>query len=352
MLRTPTFVSAMRRHVRYLALLLCLPAFTSANDLGISFISTQSSNTVTTDVVVTNFDAILSMQFAMKWDPSELEFVSVNDFALPNMANTLNFGLTKVAEGFLYYSWLEPSATNGFTLSDCSAIFRITFNSINGQMPPVTIDPNAMVVEIYNAQDQEIPLVVLPACDGQSRVSGLIYNDTNENCQMDGEEIGMSDCKVKVERNGQTQYVTANNKGEYYFLGPAGDYTLSAILPENVQLLPCEPTVNLSVGANELVELLFGANPTGGNAVSATGESAQSNLLLQASPNPLPTGHALTVTTEGPADLRLYDVTGKLVRQWAHVGTGEVALPLQGGAYFLKATAKDGSSQTIKLVVN
>jgi hypothetical protein len=354
MLRTPTFVSAMRRHVLPFLLSILLPCFAKA-DLVISPVVTQDGNDVYVDFVVNNFTDILSMQFTVQWDPTIMEFESITDYLLVGLGPT-NFSSNPntLGNGYLTNSWLEPTVTIGVTLPDCSTIFRAHFISTNGQVPDIKIGGALTPVEIVTITNGNVDFIGLEqgiGCNGQSRVSGLIYNDTNENCQMDEGEEGFPDCQVKVERNGQSQYVSANAKGEYYFIGPAGDYTLSAILPENVQLLPCEPTVTLSLGENELVELLFGSNTTGGNSVSGTHDEVASLPFLQASPNPLPIGRALTVTTSGPADLQLYDVSGRFVRQWAHGGTGEISLGQQTGAYLLKATAQDGSSQTIKLVV-
>ncbi len=342
----------MRRHVLPLILSFMLPCLAKA-DLVISPVVTQDGNDVYVDFVVQNFTGIVSMQYTVKWDPTIMEYVSVGDFGLAGLDNNCFAIPISYPFGNLTHVWYDLT-TLGITIPDCTTIYRVHFRSLNGQISDITIGDSPTAIEIaveVNGTSVVIDLEQGTGCSNQSRVSGLIYNDTNENCQMDGEEIGMPDCQVKVEGNGQTQYVTANNKGEYYFLGPAGDYTLSAILPENVQLLPCEPTVNLSVGTNEVAELLFGANTTGGSSVSGTHELGSAQPLLQASPNPLPIGRALTVTASGPADLQLFDASGKLVRQWSQTGNGEINLGAQSGAYLLKATLKDGNSQTIKLVV-
>lgn len=351
MLRTPTFVPAMRRHVLPFLLSILLPCFAKA-DLVISPVVTQDGNNITADFLVQNFDDILSMQFAVEWDASVMQYETIENFILePNAPIDANFGVNTMGNGIISHSWYDFDLQS-VTLDDCNTLFRIKFTSLNGQASPIQIVSHLLLpIEVVDGNLNFLDITQGLGCNGQSRVSGLIYNDTNENCQMDEGEEGFPDCQVRVERNGLSQYVSANAKGEYYFIGPAGDYTLSAILPENVQLLPCEPTVNLSLGANELVELLFGTNPSGGSSVSSTHDVVGYLPLLQASPNPLPIGHSLTVTTDGPADLQLYDVSGRFVHQWAHNGTGEISLGLQTGAYLLKATAKDGSNQTVKLVI-
>ncbi|MCC6723599.1 MAG: T9SS type A sorting domain-containing protein [Saprospiraceae bacterium] len=350
MLRTPTFHSAVRRHVLQFAFMLSLP-FMAKADLGITVLTEQNGNDITADFVVQNFNDILSMQFAVQWDPSVMQYSAIeNYFPLPGMATNVNFGLTLTDVGVIMHSWYDPNV-QGVNIDDCTTIFRVKFTSLNGQISPIQVGSHLyMPVEIMDGNSNPLNLVQGVACNDLGRISGKIYRDANENCQQDQGEEGLPNCSVMFKRDGQLQFIDANDQGEYFFHCPPGEYKISAILPENILLQPCQPIVNLSLNANETAELLFGSNTTGGSTASAAHE-VKANLGLSVTPNPVTVGQALRLTTDVPADLQIMDISGRSLRQLKQTAAGEFVPNLQSGVYFVKATAADGSIQVVKLVV-
>lgn len=84
-------------------------------------------DTVCVDVSVSNFKDILSYQFSLVWEPSQMEFVGVkdNDVNLPE-GSLANFGFLGVEGGSLTFDW-EPSQAH--TLADGTVIFSLCFKT-------------------------------------------------------------------------------------------------------------------------------------------------------------------------------------------------------------------------------
>ncbi|RMG82134.1 MAG: hypothetical protein D6714_11845, partial [Bacteroidetes bacterium] len=78
------------------------------------------------DISVNGFTNIVSMQYSMSFDPTKLEFQSVE---IPGVLNGLaasNFGTSNAANGTLTLSWLDPDVS-GITLTDGTVIYQLCF---------------------------------------------------------------------------------------------------------------------------------------------------------------------------------------------------------------------------------
>jgi hypothetical protein len=69
------------------------------------------------------FAAVTSMQFTMRWDPAQLEFVSAGNFELPGLTAG-NFNSLKMQEGLLTFSW-DPPSGQGVELTTISELFQV-----------------------------------------------------------------------------------------------------------------------------------------------------------------------------------------------------------------------------------
>jgi Secretion system C-terminal sorting domain len=354
MYRTPTsFLCRSSRALQCLPLLL-LPFFSKAN-LGITPISSQDGNVVTVDFLVYNFSDIVSMQYTVHWDPTVMQFESVEYFDLPFLTDG-NFGLfstAQLASGNLTHSWLDFNTT-GITLPECSTIYRVKYISLNGQVSPISIVGTPTAIEVVDANGNEVGLEQGIDCSNVGQIKGTVFLDTNGNCAKDDGEASVKDCTVRLEQNGMVYNLPVSEEGEYYYLGQTGALALNLIFPAQSNLISCTGVQTIQLTGNEQVELDFGVTT---NGVSSTKEGT-SNSFSTVFPNPARAGEAFNLGTnnviESPSYVQLYSAKGALVQAWTSVvgNRFELSPNLPSGLYFLKMTdAKHSASQFAKLII-
>jgi hypothetical protein len=86
-------------------------------------VTAASGDVVGVPVMAEGFAAVTSMQFTMRWDTNQLQFVSVDRFKLLGLA-TGNFSLVQVAAGILTFSW-DPPTGLGVELTGLSELFQM-----------------------------------------------------------------------------------------------------------------------------------------------------------------------------------------------------------------------------------
>ncbi|TNE61584.1 MAG: hypothetical protein EP344_05920 [Bacteroidetes bacterium] len=93
-------------------------------------------------VTVHDFDDVVSLAYAMHWDPSVLEFQNTQAFNLPDLS-TSNFNLFPAGSSTLLISWFEQLLT-GVTRADGASIYEVCFKAKGpaGSQTMVTIDGN------------------------------------------------------------------------------------------------------------------------------------------------------------------------------------------------------------------
>jgi Cohesin domain len=335
-----------------------VPFFAKAN-LGITTITTQDGNNVAVDFLVYNFNNIASIQYTIQWDPTIMQFESIEDFQLPGLSSYNNFGINNpnnLQNGHLPHSWIDP-ATLGITLPDCSVIYRVNFTSLNGQASPIIIGEIPTIIEVVNGDGVEIGIEQNLSCGQTGQIRGIIFHDENGNCLKDEVESKVEGCSVRLQQDGLIYYIPTNENGEYFFNGVAGDHDLSVVLPDNITLLPCLGLQTVYLNENEQVEQNFGLSP---ESVSSAKELEQAGVFAKISPNPTSAGLPIFIETNSETTqsltLQAYGTNGKLLRQWNQsVAAGKKGFSanpdLKPGLYLLKITTADGVVYSAKLVV-
>jgi hypothetical protein len=89
----------------------------------------EPSQPISAQIRVVGFSNVTSAQFTLEWDPYILSYREVSKFALSGMS-VGNFGTNLVGSGTLTFSWDDPSAAQGITLADDTAIFTVGFDTV------------------------------------------------------------------------------------------------------------------------------------------------------------------------------------------------------------------------------
>ncbi len=102
---------------------------------------------VCVQVDVSDFDSVLSFQYTINWDPTVLQYQSVNDLGA---LNDLNFGPAAPTDA-LTANWFDPTFV-GTGLPDGTGIFEICFTIIGvaGTSSPITFDGSLTQVEVLS----------------------------------------------------------------------------------------------------------------------------------------------------------------------------------------------------------
>lgn len=91
-------------------------------------------------VKVTNFDSVVSMQYVIRWNPTVLKYVTVNNFgAVPGLGLS-NFNAANALDsGFVKMQWEGSVYPPGISVSDGTTIFRLRFTVIGPDTSSSTI---------------------------------------------------------------------------------------------------------------------------------------------------------------------------------------------------------------------
>lgn len=142
---------------------------------------------ITFDVTVSGFTEIISTQFAVRWNPSVLSFVSLdepNGTDFPGLS-AANFGaeMGSTSMGTFNMSWLENSLTP-VSVDDGTRIFSFTLMSVGGGTTAVEIDPDA-TQEVIDGNFEDVGLM---ATNTSIEVTGDAVATCSDGIQNQGEE--------------------------------------------------------------------------------------------------------------------------------------------------------------------
>ena len=96
----------------------------------------------------------------MNFDPSVLEFVSVENLNLQDLVPG-NFGVAGAANGDLTVSWFDNTNTTGVTIPDQTVIFQLCFEIIGGAgtTTSLTFSDNPTIIEVVNGNGANVGLM-------------------------------------------------------------------------------------------------------------------------------------------------------------------------------------------------
>lgn len=121
----------------------------------------KSGEEFCTDVQVTNFLDVISMQYSTNFDDKALEFVELKNPSLKDLnikLNATNFSRVKGQENTIRLSWFTQDL-KGVSLYDESTIYQICFKAIGKSGTETKIDfaEKPMAGEIGNSKFQPMP---------------------------------------------------------------------------------------------------------------------------------------------------------------------------------------------------
>ena len=99
----------------------------------------STGQTLEIPILVKNFQNIVGIQFAVKWDSAVLDFVEVKSFNLPLLTLNSNFGLLETGLGKLRFNWYDSPA-GGTTRADGAHLFKISLKVIGANLTSSTIE--------------------------------------------------------------------------------------------------------------------------------------------------------------------------------------------------------------------
>ncbi len=88
----------------------------------------NTNSVISLPIRAKDFDAIVSMQGSLQWDPLIADFQTVNAFGLAGM-NLSNFGIAQASQGELTFSWNDASL-QGVSVADSAVLFALEFSLI------------------------------------------------------------------------------------------------------------------------------------------------------------------------------------------------------------------------------
>lgn len=97
------------------------------------------------------FKNILGIQYAVGWDPAQVELNTVQAFALPNLnAQNFDLGSSTFQDGLLRFLWFDPTGT-GLSLVDDAVLYEMCFTVLgtSGEVP-IYFDQSTMQTEAIN----------------------------------------------------------------------------------------------------------------------------------------------------------------------------------------------------------
>jgi gliding motility-associated-like protein len=134
--------------------------------------TTQLTNVVEVDVTVSDFDNILSMQYAVKWDPTIFEFAElffVNDAEFPTLSTGISTPVEpNVPEGQVNISWFNPGFT-GVDKPDGTVVLTLRLTATGCGTSDIIFDDGPTPIEVLSGSFVNVGL---NANNGTATVSG------------------------------------------------------------------------------------------------------------------------------------------------------------------------------------
>jgi hypothetical protein len=128
------FMNICVRRLALVGLWVFFSAFLSAQvGFSLPFINDATPGTTKSlNVTTTNFDSVVGVQFVLRWDPTVLKYIGIDNLNLPdldpsdfNASQAVDSGIVR-----LLWIWSNPQAFPGVSLPDGTSLFRLRLNVI------------------------------------------------------------------------------------------------------------------------------------------------------------------------------------------------------------------------------
>ena len=147
----------------------------------------EAGTNVCLDVTVENFNAIVSAQYSINWDPTELSYTGVQGFNLEDL-NASSFGISGTANGNLTSSWFHQ-ATTGVTEPNGTVIYQVCFDVLgaDGSTSSVSFSGSPTSIEVTTVGSQIVPFT--STAGGVTVQGGNSPTQNNENLTFTVESV-------------------------------------------------------------------------------------------------------------------------------------------------------------------
>lgn len=215
-------------------------------------------NSLQVNLVASNFQNIVGMQFTVEFDPAEAEYLNFSDLNLPgfgggNISNPLPNKIT--------VSWISPDLVNGTTVPDATVIAKLNFTPLVADACSFLFSQFPTPTEFTDING-EAEWIVIDCAIGS--LTGTLAADLNDNCQIDAGENGLPNFKVALQGDNGTYYSVTDLHGNYFFPLPANETTLlaSVIPPNGYWDAPClvNNVIDINGGGNFSLDIPITAN--------------------------------------------------------------------------------------------
>lgn len=119
--------------------------------LSIGEANAETGETVCLAVRAKDFVNLLGLQYAVSWDPTQLELNNLQNFALPDLDETnFNLGGNNYQNGLLRFLWIDRLGL-GISIPDDQVLYEMCFKVLGeGGEAPVFFDVASMQTEVVN----------------------------------------------------------------------------------------------------------------------------------------------------------------------------------------------------------
>ena len=198
----------------------------------------QVGNEVEVSVSVTNFVDVAAFQYAITYDTTSLDFLTMVNINIPG-----SIAHNEPTKGKIVVNWLE--STN-VTIADQTVIYKLRFLAKKKTISKIKFASDNFVVGNSSGTSLNHD-AYFGGINATFLVGSAIY-DFNENCQLDLDETGLNNIPLRIEKNSFFEYTTSNIQGDFEFaIADTGSINLKT-LPRTTSWQPCTPSqfINLT----------------------------------------------------------------------------------------------------------
>ena len=229
--------NAKIQYLKSLVLFSCLFLFTTATLHAQVIFRLSDDNALDIahmDISVENFDNILGLQYAIKYDPSQLTFLGADNFHPEFVSSGIpEFFIVSSSPGEIRVLWVEPLPINGKTLTDGEVLFSVSFEVNTIEIAEVELGEGVDLPYDFEVTQLlgSVPASVLAeAFSGFNNpngalITGHVFEDANDNCVNDG-EAAYEGWSVKASGANGTFYRATDATGYYKAIVDPGTYDL------------------------------------------------------------------------------------------------------------------------------